>query len=118
MPFRSVLRGPPGTPEYLGLVVLVGQRQVRRTGYGDTVNLGSELKCRILLMLMRERGSHVARARIREAWADVGRSDNPEDTTVDNEISDLRGRLEPLRVQIGNLRRVGWNLVDLDQEGD
>jgi hypothetical protein len=108
---RSPLRG------YLGLELDEGRRVVRRVGTEGEVDLSrSRVLWGLLRVLLNQRDKFISIPDIRESWSPFGRADTPEDGTIHDAISKLRGLIKSLGVTIENRSGIGYRLVKADSE--
>jgi DNA-binding winged helix-turn-helix (wHTH) protein len=107
---RLCSRNEPLSPGYLGLVLDRKNGTLTREQRTEKVDL-TPFKMAIISTLMTNRDSMTSRGELERIWRDDDRV--PATSTIDNELSDLRGTLEPLGVIITNRREVGWRLDDI-----
>jgi hypothetical protein len=89
------------------------RRVVRRVGINATVDLShSNLLWGIFKSLKTSRDTVFPNERLWQVWEKYGRAEEPEVSTIDGAMSDLRNELRPLKVDIKSDRNVGRRLID------
>jgi hypothetical protein len=108
--------GPETKKGILGLTLDEKNRRVSREGYPGEVEFGGKNLAWSLMSKLFEKGNDfIKKDEIKQIWSsnDNAITDEPLDSTIQAEISKLRGLLKPLSVGIKNNRGGGYRLIDL-----
>ena len=104
------------TQECLGLSINRITFQATR-GDHEAVDFRSRLCLFELCTILVQNGpKFVSREQLLRLWPRIGRAEDPENSTIDGAISELRQELRPLRMKITNRRNIGWRLEEDDEE--
>jgi hypothetical protein len=98
-------------PGYLGLILDKQRFLVRRRGLAKEVDLSSQpLSWEILKLLFDAKRGFSNSVDLEAAWVSAGRTSNPNQRTMENRLTELRGFLRDLNVTISGSQKNGWRL--------